>query len=62
MIKRAIDRVYAQAKLERKSVEEIATNRWGNMDKFNEMLAKVKKAEEKGKTEIERQEEPSRQG
>merc|ERR1712079_21928 len=28
MIKRAIDRVYAQAKLERKTVEEIATKRW----------------------------------
>ena len=47
MIKRAIDRVYAQAKLERKTVEEIATKRWGSMDKFNEMLIKVKKSEEK---------------
>merc|ERR1712223_361982 len=56
MIKRAIDRVYAQAKLERKTVEEIATKRWGSMDKFNEMLMKVKKSEEK--TDSTNREEP----
>ena len=46
MLKRAVDRVYAQAKLEGKSVEEIASKRWGNMDKFNEMLGKLKKYEQ----------------
>ena len=46
MLKRAVDRVYAQAKLEGKSVEEIASKRWGNMDKFNEMLGKLQKYEQ----------------
>lgn len=43
IMKRAIERVEERAALEKKSVEEIAIERWGSIDKFNEMKDKVRK-------------------
>ena len=45
MIKRAVKRTQEQAQIEGKSVEEIAAKRWGSIEKYKEMLAKIENVE-----------------
>ena len=48
MMKRAVERVYDQAKFEKKSVKDIATARWGSYEKFLQMEAKISEYEKAG--------------
>ena len=59
MLKRAVERVYEQAEFEGKSIEEVATHRWGSFQKFKDMEKKVNAAQDNESQTRQREEEDS---